>query len=56
MVAFLKQRQGKLEIGLNEYQEAQWLSAIKKYGAGIMDRSLLSRYQKDALIKATSNQ
>jgi len=47
--AFLKQRQGKLEIGLNEYQEAQWLAAIKRYGTSIMDKSLLGAEQKKVL-------
>ena len=44
-----------MNIGLTYYQERQWLSAIKHYGIGIMDRSLLSRDQKDALIKEAQN-
>ena len=40
-----------LNIGLTRYQELQWLSAIKIYGVGIMDKSLLSQEQKEALKK-----
>ena len=42
-------RQGALNIGLNYYQEEQWISAIKKHGKGIMDKSLLSHEQKSIL-------
>lgn len=44
--------ENKLNIGLTAYQELQWLSAIKLYGKGIMDKSLLTKAQKDALLKA----
>lgn len=43
-------KQGNLNIGLTYYQECQWLSSIKKYGTAILDKSLLSRTQKDTLI------
>jgi hypothetical protein len=46
-------KQGKLNIGLTYYQELEWLSAIKKYGESIMQKSLLSVEQKSALIKAS---
>lgn len=41
--------ENKLNIGLTYYQEEQWLSAIKKYGKEIMDKSLLSHEQKAIL-------
>jgi len=45
----MNKRQGELNIGLSYYQEAEWLSAIKHYGKSIMDKSLLSKEQKEAL-------
>lgn len=41
----------KLNIGLSRYQELQWLSAVKIYGARIMDKSLLSPEQKARIIR-----
>ncbi len=46
-------KQGNFNIGLTYYQECQWLSAIKLHGTSIMDKSLLSRTQKDTLILAS---
>ncbi len=46
----MTERQGELKIGLSYYQERQWISAIKKYGKSIMDKSLLSNEQKHTLI------
>jgi hypothetical protein len=45
-----KFKKGKYDIGLLEYQENAWLSAIKEYGIDIMNKSLLSNSQKQALI------
>ncbi len=44
---------GELNIGLTRYQELQWLSAIKRYGNSILDKSLLSQEQKTALLAAS---
>ena len=35
--------------GLSYYQERQWVAAINKYGASILDKSLLSQEQKSIL-------
>lgn len=43
-------RDGELNIGLSYYQERQWMSAIKQYGQSILEKSLLSKEQKDILI------
>jgi hypothetical protein len=48
-------REPRLNIGLSYYQECQWLSAIKHYGAKIMDKSLLSSGQKAALLAAANS-
>ena len=42
-------RQGTLNCGLSYYQEEQWLSALKRHGYNIMDKSLLSTEQKEIL-------
>ena len=47
----MNNREGKLDIGLDYYQEEQWLSALRLYGTTIMDKSLLSAGQKEELIK-----
>jgi hypothetical protein len=44
-------REGLLNIGLSYYQERQWIEAIKQYGKGIMEKSLLSIAQKEILLK-----
>ena len=44
-----KQRTGQFNIGLSYYQERQWISAIKRYGNSILDKSLLSKEQKRVL-------
>ena len=44
-------RQGELNIGLNYYQEQQWIQAIRRYGKSILDKSLLSIDQKTMLEK-----
>jgi hypothetical protein len=44
-------RKPMFDIGLTYYQECQWISAIKNYGEVIMEKSLLSRDQKDVLIE-----
>ena len=44
-------RQGTLGIGLNYYQEQQWINAIRRHGRAIMDKSLLSIDQKTMLNK-----
>lgn len=38
-----------MKTGLTDYQEMQWIAAIKKYGKTIMDKSLLSCDQKELL-------
>ncbi len=43
-------RTSELNIGLTYYQECQWLNAIKHYGQSILDKSLLSKEQKQILI------
>jgi len=45
-----KSKSGKYNIGLLEYQELDWIAAIKEYGIAILDKSLLSNDQKQALI------
>jgi len=47
----MTKKEGKLDIGLDYYQEEQWLSALRLYGTTIMDKSLLSAGQKEELIK-----
>ena len=41
--------EANLDIGLSYYQEEQWIVAIQKYGRSIMDKSLLSHWQKAIL-------
>jgi hypothetical protein len=43
------------KTGLTKYQELCWLSAIKHYGATIMDKSLLSAEQKNMLLEMVNN-
>ena len=47
----MNKKEGKLDIGLDYYQEEQWLSALRLYSTTIMDKSLLSAGQKEELIK-----
>ena len=47
-------RKGTLNCGLSYYQEAQWISAIRKHGESIMDKSLLSNEQRAILIRAAT--
>jgi hypothetical protein len=48
-------REGENGTGLSYYQDEQWLSAIKKYGENIMNKSLLSTEQKLRLALVAEN-
>ena len=37
--------------GLSRYQELCWIDAVKKYGAGMMTKSLLSQEQKNIILE-----
>ena len=45
---------GRLGIGLTYFQECQWIEHIRKYGICILNKSLLTKDQKDALINAVN--
>jgi hypothetical protein len=45
---------GKLGIGLTYFQECQWLGHIRQYGISILNKSLLTTTQKEALINAAN--
>jgi hypothetical protein len=44
---------GKLNIGLPLYAEDLWIKSIKEYGIVLMNKSLLSRDQKQVLIEVS---
>ena len=48
-------REGENGTGLSYYEDEQWLSAIKKYGENIMNKSLLSTEQKLRLALIAEN-
>jgi hypothetical protein len=48
----LERERGLLHIGLYKYQEVEWIKSIREYGIDILNKSLLTQYQKTNLIKA----
>ena len=49
-------RNGELNIGLSYYEERQWIPAIKRHGSSIMNKSLLSKKQKEVLDQASQKE
>jgi hypothetical protein len=45
---------GRLNIGLTYFQECQWIDHIRQYGISILNKSLLTKDQKNALINAAN--